>query len=707
MSKRKIFINALTAVAVMSFGSIRAETVITDTTLTADATWTAANSPYIINSNFTISATGPVTLTIEPGVEVRVANGVSIEVGGRLRARGTANTGELISFVPQIADGAWNSIRFVSANSDATITGGNYVDDGNGSILEYVEVKSAGGAVGANIHGAIVLEGSHPYLNHVHVYQNNSSGVYATNITKDVKIENSLIELNLDGDNGGGIFLTGVANMGQGKVYISNNVIQDNSTTGSGGGLEVTELDSAEITGNTISGNSAKIRGGGIDVFKMQNGGKIENNVVNHNSVDDGVSGGDGGGIALEFADMTIQSNHIFSNSAASQGGGVYVGKNGNLNMTPLQRNFITGNQSVSYGGGVHFEGGRYQVEQNVIAGNQSVNAHGGAIDSHEGTTGNPSQLQVNRNILADNITGDHSSAINIEGIIPNMNNNAILRNNNAESVVWVQSANVNLDHNTFAYNAVVEAPGGSPGAIIKSSNSSTSFNQSNFFGNYVGNFAYWIISLSTMSADDNWWGEGYTSATEVQNTGFFSNTPVNTIQTQPNVDVPLSPPLSISAVKNGDVVDVSWEQNPEGDVAGYHVYWGAGQALERVQGTGDVEDVVGVTTISFTIPADRIDLTVDNYIAVTAYDTDYATVNSGTNSSLYKYVKEAQVMGNESWFSEEIMIAGTGGSSSGSSGGGGGGAVDPLFLVLGLLAVFNTRALAIGRRRKSGFCAY
>ncbi len=52
-----------------------------------DVTWTKANSPYIVDGHIVVF--DHVTLTIEPGVEVRVDSNKEFEIRGRLRAIGT------------------------------------------------------------------------------------------------------------------------------------------------------------------------------------------------------------------------------------------------------------------------------------------------------------------------------------------------------------------------------------------------------------------------------------------------------------------------------------------------------------------------------------------------------------------------------------------------------------------------------------------
>jgi hypothetical protein len=89
-------------------------------TIAADETWTPAGNPHIITGKLTVAGAAPngATLTIQPGVEVRLEQGASIEVGagnapGTLIAEGTASSGILFtSNQTTKTKGWWKYIRF-------------------------------------------------------------------------------------------------------------------------------------------------------------------------------------------------------------------------------------------------------------------------------------------------------------------------------------------------------------------------------------------------------------------------------------------------------------------------------------------------------------------------------------------------------------------------------------------------------------------
>jgi len=124
-------------------GPASAATFIGQTTYTSNTTWTLANSPYVLNGDVTVAA--GVTLTVEPGVIVKM-NGVrTLRVNGSLAASGTS--GSHITFTSLQDDaiggdtggdgatsgspGQWASVKFATSTSSGTL---NYVDVRYGGI---------------------------------------------------------------------------------------------------------------------------------------------------------------------------------------------------------------------------------------------------------------------------------------------------------------------------------------------------------------------------------------------------------------------------------------------------------------------------------------------------------------------------------------------------------------------------------------------
>ncbi len=87
--------------------------------ISTNTTWTKANSPYIVNGNLTVDSA--VTLTIEPGVEVRVDSTYIFQVDGKLLAVGTST--DFISFTANAANPSlhpWEGITFTLKSVDTS-----------------------------------------------------------------------------------------------------------------------------------------------------------------------------------------------------------------------------------------------------------------------------------------------------------------------------------------------------------------------------------------------------------------------------------------------------------------------------------------------------------------------------------------------------------------------------------------------------------
>jgi len=131
------------------------------------------------------------------------------------------------------------------------------------------------------------------------------------------------------GGSGGGMYISG------GTVSLRENQVLDNvghvSYMGSGGGIDLETLSSAEVLTNTIRGNKAATSnyssyGGGLLLYNSSAvtvaGNRIEDNGTN-NSLG---GAGFGAGVLVWYSDAHLASNTIISNSVGNPlGTGVYI----------------------------------------------------------------------------------------------------------------------------------------------------------------------------------------------------------------------------------------------------------------------------------------------------------------------------------------------------------------------------------------------
>jgi hypothetical protein len=233
--------------------------------ISTDTTLTLVNSPYIINWN-TLVEKG-VTLTIEPGVEVRFEDFYYLQIEGKIIADGTEE--DMIIFTSNKtlpAPGDWDAIKIMK-NCDF------------GSSITYCIVEYSGGFNGwgsaiyiegdlplitnnyfTNNYGGVCIRNDDPYDGTFHVENNtfiNNPGPgstgqaiiideYSTNI--EVIISNNIIINN----KGSGIWIRSRTLLNE-LTIIDNNTIQDNS----GGGIWfVSSNPYINVTNNLITNNS-------------------------------------------------------------------------------------------------------------------------------------------------------------------------------------------------------------------------------------------------------------------------------------------------------------------------------------------------------------------------------------------------------------------------------------------------------------------
>ena len=218
-------------------------------------------------------------------------------------------------------------------------------------------------------------------------------------------LKNGTICNNIADRNGGGIYVGSAATFRMEGGEISGN-------TGYSGGMLLDCPQTAEITGGTIKGNTATGTGGGIfarcqvhikaaaitgntathggGISVLTTNGKAAGVVMDGGSITGNAakqmergSWGDGGGVYLDGAELTLNKGAIISdNTAERDGGGIY--SDGTITMNDGK---ITNNTGV-YGGGIYNEWSSnasiVTINGGEISGNTSKEGSGGGIVNHK-----------------------------------------------------------------------------------------------------------------------------------------------------------------------------------------------------------------------------------------------------------------------------------------------------------------------------------
>ena len=276
--------------------SISAADVWTTDRITTNTTWTMNNGTgdgvYIIDiTTDSLIVESGVTLTVEPGVQVRFRSDAYFLVKGTINATGTA-TDSIIFTIDRTASsaGEWGGIKLLGYNSNA-----------NKLIYCRIEYGDAD-----NTDFTAPLE------------ENNGGGIFcAPGISSSTEIKHCTIQYNSAFEAGGAIFILG-------SPTVESNRIRNNTAGQFAGGIG--------IQGTSVSNISQPL---------------VQNNLIYNNSA---TGTGGGGGIALlGFTGATINNNLIYGNSASiSNGGGIYVTSSANLG-TSITNSVIWGNSANTY----------------------------------------------------------------------------------------------------------------------------------------------------------------------------------------------------------------------------------------------------------------------------------------------------------------------------------------------------------------------
>jgi parallel beta-helix repeat protein len=246
-----IFLLGLMIVAAFTFAktpsSVMASVTYVEGHITEDTVWTLTDSPFVVSKEG-IVVNPYITLTIEPGVEIRFGGDFSLIVQGSLYASGTEN--RTITFTSNKDDpgaGDWNTIEFTGTSL---------------STLKHCVVQYA--------QHAVTINGSWVTIEDCEIAHNSESGISVTG-DNQATIRNNEISSNKNG-----ILLTGDLAKGASvteNIIMSNTesgiklnadnyinvVIQNNILSANHHGFHISGEASTYITRNSISYNTVGI----------------------------------------------------------------------------------------------------------------------------------------------------------------------------------------------------------------------------------------------------------------------------------------------------------------------------------------------------------------------------------------------------------------------------------------------------------------
>jgi parallel beta-helix repeat protein len=540
----------------MNFESENVQGIPVIGSITTDTIWNLAGSPYIVIGDVWVEI--GVTLTIEPGVDVKFDGSYSIYANGTIMAIGTAiNRINITSNQAMPARSDWKNIQ-INSNGHGEIihceisygTSGIYLDSSSNNNITnniilynsegiYLDLSSnnnlTGNIISNNLEGIEVWGSSSNIILNNNISSNLGHGIRFRKSSNNTIIDNNISKNGETGDVGVGIYLSSSSNI----TIINNNFINDGVFIS---GDQLSHFNTHTIPDNNmVNGkplyyykDSSGINIDGIPVGQLILANctdiEVQNLQINKTEV----------GIEVAYStNISITNNNISWNRAL----GIYLYQSSkstirNNNVSSIRRsgislewssnNSITNNNVKSCSTGIFLD---YSSNDNTITSNTVLSmvyegiiaddASNHNIISNNIVTNNTvgikllssSNNTVNRNNVSNNDYGIILSSSSFENVITW---NTLLSNNYYGIFLW-SSSDKNIIDNNSIFNSDF-------GFIIESSNSNiitgnTITNNSNgiYFETSSNNRIYHnnIINNVIQAFDDmnnNIWNDSYPS---------------------------------------------------------------------------------------------------------------------------------------------------------------------------------------------------
>lgn len=502
-----------------------------------------------------------IILTIEPGTEIRFDASKAIQINGTLIARGTAD--DSIRFTSNTVQepGAWGNITFDNSSIDAVLdNNGNYL---SGCALEY----------------CVVEYGGKGYVNMVNIYN-------ALPFIRFCKIKKSFsIGLGIDG----------ISNL---NSYYS---IKDNEFANCALGLSILYNDiNFVIEHCTFLYNILAACG-------SQHSTTFDNCTFSYNNK-----------LLNLFGDSFVK-NCVFSYNNLTNWSSGYV-----LIENESELEF---SNNLIYRNGPDFFHSMYnniKIQSNIFAENfppDTLTEIGNILNIRQ-TSPYPVVI-ISNNIFTNNndicpllIRANYKNSL--------VENNSFTNNYSKGSIIKIAHYYNQdpADTNNIVFKGNVATQNISPNGFLTSFAGAIELDSNNLYNNTS---AYSLKNDNSptqqpyLDISNNYWGVNTTEELSEVVYDFFDDanlgiTVFDNVLLSPPAQSPVLPPAQVKKTDMGNGnVKVSWDSNPD-DAIGYNVYWGNYSAYTFAQ----MADA-GNTT-SYIVNG----VSVDDRIAVTAYDSDY-----------------------------------------------------------------------------------